>query len=96
MGAKKDEPRSLPWATRSRLNFTESALKSSPFVNLTPLRSFTSHTVGATFLGSSVASAGTSLRVGSRSTSVSQMLIARLEAGVSDWFIVSRVLGSTP
>ena len=96
MGAKNEEPRSLPWATRSRLNFTDSALKSSPLENFTPLRSLISHTAGATFLGISTASAGTILRLGSRSTSVSQMLAARFEAGVSDWFMVSRVVGSTP
>jgi hypothetical protein len=51
-----------PAFTRSRLYFTDSALNSSPLWNLTPLRSLTSHTVGATSFGSSAARAGTILR----------------------------------
>ena len=35
----------LPLARRSSVNFTDSALKSSPLWNLTPLRSLTSHVV---------------------------------------------------
>ena len=61
MGRKFELARS-PDFTRSRLNFTDSALKSSPLWNLTPWRSFTSHVVGATSFGSSAASAGTILR----------------------------------
>src|SRR4026207_65636 len=41
----------IPVFTRSRLNFTDSAVNSSPLWNLTPLRSLTSQTVGATSLG---------------------------------------------
>ena len=61
MGRKFELARS-PVFTRSRLNFTDSALNSSPLWNLTPRRSFTSHVVGATSFGSSAASAGTILR----------------------------------
>src|SRR2546426_1916285 len=44
IGAKKVAPRSFPWppARRSRLHFADSASKSSPLWNLTPLRSLTS------------------------------------------------------
>jgi hypothetical protein len=98
MGANDELPRSLlaELATRSRLNFTDSALNSSPLWNLTPLRSLTSHTVGATSFGSSVARAGTILRFASRSIRVSKIWAPTLEAGVSCWFIMSRVVGSTP
>src|SRR5678815_2975881 len=58
MGRKFELAR-RPDFTRSRLNFTESALNSSPLWNLTPLRSLTSHTVGAASFGTSLASAGT-------------------------------------
>src|SRR6266481_9831715 len=72
MGANDEEPRSLlaGLMSRSRLNFTESALKSSPLWNLTPLRSLISQIVGATSFGSSAASAGTIFRLWSRSTSL--------------------------
>src|SRR6267378_3459315 len=73
IGLKFDDARILGSFTRSRLNFADSALKSSPLVNLTPLRSLTSHVVGATSFGISVASEGTILRFGSRSHSVSKM-----------------------
>src|SRR5439155_13709767 len=91
-------PRSLPCpcARRSSEYFAESALKSSPLWNLTPLRSFTSHVVGATSFGSSAANDGTILRVASRSTSVSKMCRPTFDAGDSDWFIMSSVEGSTP
>jgi hypothetical protein len=45
MGRKFELARS-PVLTRSRLNFTDSALNSSPLWNLTPRRSLTSHVVG--------------------------------------------------
>ncbi len=61
--SRKFELARRPDFTRSRLNFTESALKSSPLWNLTPLRSLISQTVGATSFGSSLASAGTILRL---------------------------------
>ena len=69
IGAKKVAPRSFPCppARRSRLHFADSASKSSPLWNFTPLRSLTSHVVGATSFGISVASEGTTLRPGSRS-----------------------------
>ena len=69
IGAKKVAPRSFPWppARRSRLHFADSASKSSPLWNLTPLRSLTSQVVGPTSFGISVASAGTTLRLWSRS-----------------------------
>ena len=75
IGAKDDEPRSLlaGLTRRSRLNFTDSALKSSPLWNLTPRRSLNSHVVGATSFGISAASAGTSLRLWSRSSSDSNI-----------------------
>ena len=50
MGLKFELPRIDGSFTRSRLNLTESALKSSPLWNLTPLRSLISHTVGASEL----------------------------------------------
>src|SRR4029453_2286928 len=93
---RKFELERIPDFTRSRLNFTDSALNSSPLWNLIPLRSLTSQVVGATSLGSSAARAGTSLRFGSRSTSVSKMCVATTDAGVSCWFMVSSVVGSTP
>ena len=95
---KDGAPRSLlaGFESRSRLNFTESALKSSPLWNFTPLRSLISQVVGATSLGSSAASAGTSFRLWSRSTSMSNICAPTLEAGCSDWFIMSSVVGSTP
>ncbi len=98
IGAKNVDPRSLPCpcASRSSEYFAESALNSSPLWNLTPLRSFTSHVVGATSFGSSAASAGWILRFASRSTSVSKMWRPTLDAGLSDWFIMSSVEGSTP
>ena len=65
------------------LNFTASALKSSPLWNFTPLRSLNSQVVGATSLGSSAASAGTSLRLGSRSRSASNIWAPTLDAGCS-------------
>src|SRR4029434_7105794 len=85
-----------PAFTRSRLYFTDSALNSSPLWNLTPLRSLTSQVVGATSLGSSAARAGTILRFPSRSTRVSKRWVASTDAGVSCWFMVSSVVGSTP
>ena len=65
IGAKDVEPRSLlaGLTRRSRLNFTDSAVKSSPLWNLTPLRSLNSQVVGATSLGISAASAGTSFKL---------------------------------
>ena len=75
---------------RSRLNFTDSALNSSPLWNFTPLRSLTSHAVGATSFGISVASAGTILRFWSRSTSVSKICAPTFDAGLSCWFAMSR------
>ena len=56
---KFELPRILGSLARSRLNFTASALKSSPLWNFTPRRSLISHTWGETSLGSSVANAGT-------------------------------------
>src|SRR6266850_8325982 len=73
IGLKFDEARIFGSFTRSRLNFADSALNSSPLWNLTPLRSFTSHVVGLSSFGISVASAGTILRFGSRSQSASKM-----------------------
>jgi hypothetical protein len=69
IAAKNVAPRSFPCpcASRSRLNFADSAVKSSPLWNFTPLRSLISHVVGATSFGISVASAGTILRFWSRS-----------------------------
>src|SRR3989442_826840 len=57
IGAKKVAPRSFPCppARRSRLHFADSASKSSPLWNFTPLRSLTSHVVGATSFGISLA-----------------------------------------
>src|SRR5262249_34590806 len=83
IGLKFDDARSLGSFTRSRLNFADSALKSSPLVNLTPLRSFTSHMVGATSFGISVARPGMILRFASRSHSVSKMCDAMIDAGDS-------------
>src|SRR5260370_21800120 len=82
IGLKFDDARSLGSLTRSRLNFADSALKSSPLWNLTPLRSLTSHVVGATSFGISVASPGMILRFGSRSDSGSEMCPPMLDAGV--------------
>jgi hypothetical protein len=98
MGPKEDEPRSLlaGLASRSRLNFTDSASKASPLWNLTPRRSLISQVVGATSLGSSAASSGTRARLWSRATSMSNIWAPTLEAGCSDWFIMSSVVGSTP
>src|SRR2546426_3267692 len=98
IGAKNVAPRSLPcpWARRSRVNFAESALKSSPLWNLTPLRSLTSHADGGTNFGISAARAGTIFRFGSRSYNVSKMWRPTFDAGVSDWFAMSSVVGSTP
>src|SRR6266853_2344376 len=93
---RKFELARRPDLTRSRLYFTDSASKVSPLWNLPPLRSLTSHTVGATSFGSSAARAGTTFRFWSRSTSVSKMWVATTDAGVSCWFIVSSVEGSTP
>src|SRR5256885_10923793 len=72
IGLKFDEARIFGSFTRSMLNFADSALNSSPLVNLTPLRSLTSHVVGATSFGISVASPGMILRFGSRSHNVSK------------------------
>src|SRR5438067_2963506 len=98
MGANDEEPRSLlaGFARRSMLNFTASALKSSPLWNLTPRRSLNSHVVGATSFGISAASTGTSLRLWSRSSSASNICAPTLDAGVSCWFIMSSDVGSTP
>src|SRR4029453_2209608 len=97
-GAKGVAPRSfsLGSPSRSRLNFTASASTGSPVWNFTPGRSLNSQVVGATSFGSSAASAGCSTRLPSRSSKVSNMLRARLPAGVSAWFIGSSVVGSTP
>jgi len=95
-GLKFDEARSFGSFTRSMLNFADSALNSSPLVNLTPLRSFTSHVVGATSFGMSVANAGTILRFASRSQSVSKMWEAMIDAGASCWSMMSSLVGSTP
>src|SRR5207245_8825867 len=89
MGRKFDDARSLGSLTRSMLNFADSALKSSPLWNLTPLRSLTSHVVGATSFGISVARAGMILRFGSRSQSVSKMCAAMIDAGDSCGCMVS-------
>ena len=88
IGAHGVAPRSLSLAStiRSRVNFTASASNGSPLWNFTPWRSLNSHTVGATSFGSS-ASAGRILSSWSRSSSVSKMLRARFEAGVSWWFM---------
>ena len=96
-GAHGVAPRSfsLASAMRSTVNFTASASNASPLWNLTPLRSLNSQTVGATFLNDS-ARPGTILRSASRSSSVSNMLMARFAAGVSWWFCGSSVVGSTP
>src|SRR5215468_1278009 len=83
IGLKFDDARSFASFTRSRLNFADSALNSSPLVNLTPLRSLTSHVVGATSFGISVASAGMILRFASRSQSVSKMCEPMIDAGDS-------------
>src|SRR6266851_2646041 len=98
IGAKDVEPRSLlaGLARRSRLNLTDSALKSSPLWNLTPRRSLISQTVGATSFGISTASAGTIFRSGPRSTSDSKICAPTFEAGCSCWCIMSSVVGSTP
>src|SRR3989440_9438117 len=96
IGLKFDDARSLGSLTRSRLNFAASALKSSPLVNLTPLRSLTSHVVGATSFGVSVASPGMILRFGSRSHIVSKMCEPMIDAGDSCWVMISSVVGSTP
>src|SRR5262245_44697773 len=96
MGLKFELPRMLESLHRSMLNFTDSALKSSPLWNLTPRRSLNSHVVGATSLGISAASAGTSLRLWSRSRSASNIWAPTLDAGCSCWFAMSRVVGSTP
>jgi hypothetical protein len=71
MGRKFELPRMDGSFARSRLNFTASALNSSPLWNFTPLRSLISHTCGDTRPGSSSARAGTSFRSALRSTSVS-------------------------
>src|SRR2546428_382355 len=96
IGLKFDEARIFGSFTRSMLNFADSALKSSPLWNLTPLRSLTSHVVGATTWEVKLASAGVGLRLASRSTSVSNIWAPTFEAGVSCWFIMSSVDGSTP
>ena len=85
IGPNDDEPRSLlaGLTRRSRLNFTDSAVKSSPLWNLTPLRSLNSQVVGATSLGISAASAGTSFRLWSRSSSDSNICAPTLDAGCS-------------
>src|SRR5215813_3622076 len=62
IGLKFELPRMLESLARSRLHFTDSALKSSPLWNLTPGRSFTSHVVGATSFGNEAARAGTSFK----------------------------------
>jgi hypothetical protein len=60
--------------TRSIVNFTDSPVNSSPLWNFTPLRSLNSHVVGLT-LRHDVASSGlSSMLLGSRMSSVSQML----------------------
>src|SRR5438132_13530354 len=96
IGLKFDDARIFGSFTRSILNFADSALNSSPLVNLTPLRSLTSHVVGPTSFGISVASPGTILRLGSRSQSVSKICAAMIDAGASCWFMMSSVVGSTP
>jgi hypothetical protein len=98
IGSSEELPRSLlaGFETRSRLNFTESALNSSPLWNFTPLRSLTSQVLGAISLGISAARAGTILKLRSRSYRVSNIWAPTLEAGVSAWFIMSSELGSTP
>ena len=96
MGRKFEDARIFESLARSRLNFTDSEVKSSPLWNFTPRRSLTSHTCGDTSLGNSAASAGTSLRFWSRSTSISKMCRPTTEAGVSCWFMMSSVVGSTP
>src|SRR2546426_11727139 len=58
MGGKFDDARRLGSLTRSMLNFADSALKSSPLWNLTPLRSLNSHVVGATSFATSVGGSG--------------------------------------
>jgi hypothetical protein len=62
---KDGAPRSLlaGLISRSRLNFTDSASKTSPLWNFTPLRSLISQVVGATSFGSSAASSGTRARL---------------------------------
>src|SRR5215831_2736164 len=98
IGPNVDEPRSLlaGLIRRSMLNFTDSAVNSSPLWNLTPLRSLNSQVVGATSLGISAASAGTSFRLWSRSSRDSNIWAPTLDAGCSAWFIMSSVVGSTP
>src|SRR4029434_1500104 len=95
MGPNDDDPRSLlaGLASRSRLNFTDSASKVSPLWNFTPFRSLISHVVGAASLGSSVANSGTRTKLWSRATSMSNIWAPTFDAGCSDWFIVSSVLG---
>ena len=70
MSLKFEAPRIFGSLARSRLNFTESALKSSPLWNFTPRLSLISHTWGEISFGSSAASAGTIFKLGSRSTSL--------------------------
>src|SRR5262245_37867043 len=53
IGRKFELARRAGCFTRSRLNFTDSALNSSPLVNLTFWRSLTSHVVGAMSFGGS-------------------------------------------
>src|SRR5437867_1596207 len=81
IGRKLDEARSFASFTRSRLNFADSALKSSPLWNLTPRRSLTSHTCGEISFGSSAASAGWILRLASRATRASKMCAPTTDAG---------------
>src|SRR5688500_11898082 len=91
MGRKFELARSLESLTRSRLNFADSALKSSPLWNLTPLRSFTSHTIGETSFGNSAASEGTTFKFASRATSASKMCEPTTYSGVYCWLMLSRV-----
>ena len=89
--------RQLPVFTRSRLNFTDSALNSSPLWNLTPRRSFTSHVVGATSFGQLRGERGHDLEVPiALHAACRRGGAATTDAGVSCWFMVSSVVGSTP
>src|SRR5947208_15791287 len=58
IGLKFDAARIFGSFTRSILHFADSALKSSPLVNLTPWRSLTSRVVGAPSCGLAGASGG--------------------------------------
>ncbi len=62
---------SFPCTARSMVNFTESALKSSPLWNLTPRRSLSSHVFGLRFFTDSARSGLISMVCGSRVKRVS-------------------------